>query len=189
MSRPCFEQFKLWLVRGLIAVCFFAAVFSMLSGCAGTGARSTAQEHGDTKKIAVVREMGSQTVFRLNHLSGQLQPEERREWHQEQEMSERTQHQHRTTHEASTAFAVTAPNPAGLLPSFLGGFGAETALGGLASLLAWLWWKTRDQRNQLIKSVEYARDVLPDDVDQQFTAVLAAHQDRDVKKVVQKYTA
>lgn len=63
--------------------------------------------------------------------------------------------------------------------------GLGTSLLGLLSIIfGFSAYRYRRQRNQVLDSVEAARDVLPDDVDRRFCERLAAKQDADVQHLV-----
>lgn len=181
------ERFRLWLLRLCIAIFALSALVTILTGCA-SDARTSERRQAEEQRTEIVRESGVQVLYKFDPAVGQLRPDERREWQQEIQRDAQQRQQQRLASETSTAYTVPAVGGGSWLSALTGGFGAEAALGGVATVLAWLWWKVRDQRNQLIRSVEHAREVLPDDVDKQFTTVLATRQDRDLQKVVQKYT-
>jgi hypothetical protein len=77
--------------------------------------------------------------------------------------------------------AATGASPLGLGAGLLGLITAGAA--------GWKAVSAMRQRDQVIKSVEHARDALPDEIDQKFTARLAEKQDESVQKIVTKVTS
>lgn len=185
--KKTFNLLKLWILRIGMIIFVLSAFVTIFSGCASQ-TRTTAHEQNDEQKISITREVGEQIVLKRDPFTNQWQPEERKEWRQEIQTSEHAQQHQTRTLDTSTVHVSSFSAAGSVLSWAFGGFGAETLLGGLATVLGWLWWKVRDQRNQLIKSVEQAREVLPEDIDKQFTTLLATCQDRDLQKVVQRYT-
>lgn len=83
-----------------------------------------------------------------------------------------------TTAELPAApLAGAASGGAGWIAGLLGA--AVTAVG---------WWRARSQRDQLIRAVEHAREVLPEELDARFTAALASRQTPSLRKRVAEVT-
>lgn len=167
----------LWLLRIFMVMSLMSSVFAML-GCA-----ATTRQKQQTQVVEVKREEthGNLVIQKAE------QPVERHDFHivRTEQTTENTQ----TAEQSVTHVELPKiPSSPTIWPS-LSSFGViEAVLSGLAALFGWRWWKSRKQRDQIIRSVEFARRILPKDLDQQFTLHLATRQDDDTQQTVKEKT-
>lgn len=162
------EGFAIWLIATVLMVaCMW------LAGCGSQTERQTKTEErlvSTTGPIVVDTPIGQFTAQPIRH---------------EMTRSEREVSSERTRYEGPDIGAAVAPLlGASPLGPVIGILGLITA-----AATGWKAVQATRQRDQVIKSVEHARDALPDDVDEKFTAKLAEKQDDATQKIVQKITS
>ena len=161
---PVAYSLALWLLLVLAALA--------MHGCGSSTERQTKTEErlvSTTGPIVVDTPIGQFVAQPIRH---------------EMVRSEREAMSQTTRYEGPDVGAMMAPlvgaSPIGPAVGILGAL--------TAALTGWKAMSAMKQRDQVIRSVEHARDALPDEVDKAFTSKLAEKQDADVQKIVQKIT-